>query len=67
MESPRLSGKGGVSLVKRHENIQIAGVDSIDDGLEDLLRRVCRHIDLPGGGLVRNVTEAGFGRSAPRR
>jgi hypothetical protein len=52
LESPRLSGKCGLRLIKSHKSIEIARVDSIDDRLKDLLRRACRNINLRGVWLT---------------
>jgi len=41
-----LTRKTGVGLVQGHQRIDIARVDAVNDRLEHLLGRTCRHDDL---------------------
>ena len=55
--APGLSRKRGVGLIQRHQRVEIAGVDSVNDSFEHLLRR------LPAGScsIPRQVRLCGHG------
>jgi hypothetical protein len=58
IEPPRLSSKSGLSLIERHEVVEIARVDSGNYRFENLLRRSSGHTILPGPDrIINNETD----------